>query len=87
MTDRVSIIEKALFGPMNVVKCDTLIERKDLTMLIDSPPQFVQASFRPALVQRFGESDCLTGGLGHLEAKYLLTLALAHAGRLHKYGA
>ena len=27
------------------------------------------------------------GGLGQFEAKYLMPLALAHAGRLGKYGA
>jgi 2,3-bisphosphoglycerate-independent phosphoglycerate mutase len=37
--------------------------------------------------QAFGETECLTGGLGTFEAKYLITLALAHAGRLQKYGA
>jgi len=35
----------------------------------------------------FGEAQCLRGGLGQLEAKYLLPLALAHAGRLAKFGA
>ena len=29
----------------------------------------------------------LRGGLGQFEAKYLMTLALANAGRLGKYGA
>jgi 2,3-bisphosphoglycerate-independent phosphoglycerate mutase len=37
--------------------------------------------------QRFGESECLRGGLGQFEAKYLMVLALANAGRLTKYGA
>lgn len=37
--------------------------------------------------QTFGESDCLQGGLGQLEAKYLMPLAMAHAGRLDKFGA
>ena len=37
--------------------------------------------------QSFGESECLRGGLGQFEAKYLMMLALAHAGRLEKYGA
>jgi 2,3-bisphosphoglycerate-independent phosphoglycerate mutase len=37
--------------------------------------------------QRFGESECLRGGLGQFEAKYLMTLALANASRLGKYGA
>lgn len=35
----------------------------------------------------FGESSCLRGGLGQFEAKYLMLMALAHAGRLEKYGA
>ncbi len=35
----------------------------------------------------FGESQCLTGGLGQFEAKHLMTLALANAGRLGKFGA
>jgi 2,3-bisphosphoglycerate-independent phosphoglycerate mutase len=42
---------------------------------------------RPDPVTEFGESQCLHGGLGQFEAKYLLTLAMAHAGRLGKYGA
>ncbi|HJQ82265.1 MAG TPA: 2,3-bisphosphoglycerate-independent phosphoglycerate mutase [Lacipirellulaceae bacterium] len=37
--------------------------------------------------QKFGESECLRGGLGQFDAKYLMTLALANAGRLTKYGA
>jgi 2,3-bisphosphoglycerate-independent phosphoglycerate mutase len=37
--------------------------------------------------QQFGETDCQRGGLGQLEAKYLMLLALANAGRLSKYGA
>ncbi|HEX2475435.1 MAG TPA: 2,3-bisphosphoglycerate-independent phosphoglycerate mutase [Lacipirellulaceae bacterium] len=37
--------------------------------------------------QKFGEAECLRGGLGQFEAKYLMTLALANAGRLTKYGA
>ncbi|WP_166830749.1 2,3-bisphosphoglycerate-independent phosphoglycerate mutase [Thalassoroseus pseudoceratinae] len=35
----------------------------------------------------FGEKECLRGGLGQFEAKYLMLHALAHAGRLEKYGA
>jgi 2,3-bisphosphoglycerate-independent phosphoglycerate mutase len=42
---------------------------------------------RPDLVESFGERPCLAGGLGQLEAKHLLPLALAHAGRLAKFGA
>lgn len=35
----------------------------------------------------FGERECLRGGLGQFEAKYLMSLALANAGRLGKFGA
>lgn len=35
----------------------------------------------------FGETQCRQGGLGQFEAKYLMGLALAHAGRLEKFGA
>lgn len=35
----------------------------------------------------FSESACLRGGLGQFEAKYLMPLALANAGRLGKFGA
>ncbi len=38
-------------------------------------------------VTTFGESECLRGGLGQFEAKHLMSLALANAGRLGKYGA
>ena len=37
--------------------------------------------------QSFGESECIQGGLGQFEAKYLMWLAMAHAGRIEKYGA
>ncbi len=42
---------------------------------------------RPDATKHFGESPCLSGGLGQFQAKYLLPLALAHAGRLQKFGA
>src|SRR5581483_6587045 len=42
---------------------------------------------RPDSVTEFGESYCLRGGLGQFEAKYLMTLAMAHALRLGKFGA
>jgi 2,3-bisphosphoglycerate-independent phosphoglycerate mutase len=35
----------------------------------------------------FSEKDSLRGGLGQFEAKYLMSLAMANAGRLGKYGA
>jgi 2,3-bisphosphoglycerate-independent phosphoglycerate mutase len=42
---------------------------------------------RQDAVLGFHEAACLRGGLGQVEAKYLMLLALAHAGRLGKYGA
>jgi 2,3-bisphosphoglycerate-independent phosphoglycerate mutase len=42
---------------------------------------------RPDAVTEFGETQCLRGGLGQFEAKYLLPIAMAHALRLGKYGA
>jgi 2,3-bisphosphoglycerate-independent phosphoglycerate mutase len=37
--------------------------------------------------QSFGEAECLKGGLGQFEAKYLMPLALSNAGRMGKFGA
>jgi 2,3-bisphosphoglycerate-independent phosphoglycerate mutase len=45
------------------------------------------ATCRPDVTTCFGEREASRGGLGQLEAKYLMPLALAHAGRLDKYGA
>jgi 2,3-bisphosphoglycerate-independent phosphoglycerate mutase len=42
---------------------------------------------RTDAVSEFGEAQCLHGGLGQFPAMYLMPLALAHAGRLGKYGA
>jgi 2,3-bisphosphoglycerate-independent phosphoglycerate mutase len=42
---------------------------------------------RPDAVTEFGETQCLSGGLGQFKAKYLLPMAMAHALRLAKYGA
>ncbi len=38
-------------------------------------------------LSEFGESTCRIGGLGQFQAMYLMPLALAHAGRLGKFGA
>jgi len=35
----------------------------------------------------FNETECLSGGLGHVSMQYLMSLALAHSGKLQKYGA
>jgi 2,3-bisphosphoglycerate-independent phosphoglycerate mutase len=51
------------------------------------PVLLAAASCRVDEAESFGERQCLRGGLGQIEAKYLLPLALAHAGRLAKFGA
>lgn len=51
------------------------------------PTLLVSDCCRPDGNTEFSESTAIRGGLGHLEAKYLMTLALANAGRLGKYGA
>ena len=51
------------------------------------PVMLLARTCRPDSVSEFGESYCLRGGLGQFEAKHLMTLALAHAGRLGKFGA
>jgi len=38
-------------------------------------------------VTKFSENDCLQGGLGTFYSQHLMSLALAHAGRLIKFGA
>lgn len=42
---------------------------------------------RPDRCEAFGEAECITGGLGQFPAKYLMGFAMAHAGRLEKFGA
>jgi 2,3-bisphosphoglycerate-independent phosphoglycerate mutase len=51
-------------------------------------PTLLSAKFcRTDTCERFGETECLRGGLGQFEAKHLMTLALANAQRLGKFGA
>ena len=45
------------------------------------------ANCRTDACTSFGEAQCLSGGLGQFPAKYLMSLAMAHAGRLEKFGA
>jgi len=51
------------------------------------PTLLVADNCRPDGRTAFGERDCLGGGLGQFQAKHLMLLAMAHAGRLGKYGA
>jgi len=45
------------------------------------------ATHRPDAAQAYGETECLQGSLGIFPAAELMPLALAHAGRLNKFGA
>jgi 2,3-bisphosphoglycerate-independent phosphoglycerate mutase len=51
------------------------------------PVLLSSATCRPDRVDRFGERDCIAGGLGRMPTVYLMGLALAHARRLEKFGA
>jgi len=51
------------------------------------PTVIVADTVRPDGLNKFGERDCLKGGLGHFQAQHLMLLAMAHAGRFGKYGA
>jgi len=51
------------------------------------PTLLVAETCRPDGADEFGERACRYGGLGQFEAIYLMPLALAHAGRLAKFGA
>ena len=51
------------------------------------PALLYSATARPDRVKRFGERDCISGGLGRIPTVHLMGLALAHAGRLEKFGA
>jgi 2,3-bisphosphoglycerate-independent phosphoglycerate mutase len=52
-----------------------------LPVLLSSP------TCRPDRVEKFGERDCICGGLGRIPTVNLMGLALAHARRLEKFGA
>jgi 2,3-bisphosphoglycerate-independent phosphoglycerate mutase len=51
------------------------------------PVLLCSATARPDRVKLFGERDCISGGLGRMPTVHLMGLALAHAGRLEKFGA
>ena len=51
------------------------------------PTLLYSACCRSDDCQTFSERESVRGGLGQFEAKYLMPLALANAGRLGKYGA
>ncbi|MDR3183513.1 MAG: 2,3-bisphosphoglycerate-independent phosphoglycerate mutase [Planctomycetaceae bacterium] len=51
------------------------------------PTLIVSDLARTDAAEHYGERDAAAGGLGHFEAQYLMPLAMAHAGRLGKFGA
>ncbi|MEN6318816.1 MAG: 2,3-bisphosphoglycerate-independent phosphoglycerate mutase [Syntrophaceae bacterium] len=51
------------------------------------PVLLYSATCRPDRAERFGERDCVGGGLGRMPMVHLMGLALAHACRLEKFGA
>lgn len=51
------------------------------------PTLLVSDCCRPDPHREFNESTCITGGLGHFEAKYLMLLAMGNAHRMNKFGA
>ena len=51
------------------------------------PTLLVADTCRTDGCRTFGETAALGGALGHFEAVHLMTLALAHAGKLGKFGA
>jgi len=51
------------------------------------PTLLVSGCCRPDACTAFSETETNRGGLGQFEAKYLMSLAMANAGRLGKYGA
>jgi 2,3-bisphosphoglycerate-independent phosphoglycerate mutase len=51
------------------------------------PTLLVADNCRTDEVTHFNERSCLRGGLGQFQAMHLMLLAMAHAGRLGKYGA
>lgn len=51
------------------------------------PTMIVGPACRTDTCQAFSERECIRGGLGQFKAKYLMSLALANAGRLGKFGA
>lgn len=52
-----------------------------------SVPVLIASTWARPTGDTFGESTCRQGDIGTVEAKHLMSLALAHAGRLVKFGA
>ncbi|NIP61047.1 MAG: 2,3-bisphosphoglycerate-independent phosphoglycerate mutase [Gemmatimonadetes bacterium] len=50
-------------------------------------PVLLASPWARPTAEEFGESACRGGDLGRIQGKHLISLALAHAGRLEKFGA
>ena len=96
-SEKVAKIEAldAAIPPIRALKPDVLIVTGDHStpskMKSHSwhpvPTVMAGALCRPDGLTAFNEGTCLRGGLGHFQAKHLMLLAMAHAGRLGKFGA
>jgi 2,3-bisphosphoglycerate-independent phosphoglycerate mutase len=42
---------------------------------------------RPVKIKKFGESECAANGMGRIQAEQLMSLAMANALKLNKFGA
>ncbi len=95
--EKVKMIEQfdAIVPRVTALKPDVLIVTGDhstpaalashswhpVPVLLSSP------TCRPDGCRKFGERETLCGGLGQFSAVYLMSLAMAHAGKLGKFGA
>jgi 2,3-bisphosphoglycerate-independent phosphoglycerate mutase len=96
-TEKVKVIEKvdSLIPDVCALNPDVLVVTGDHSTPAamaghswHSVPVLLSAkTCRTDLAENFGESACLTGGLGRMPMKYLMNIALAHAGKLQKFGA
>lgn len=94
---KVQVIEKldAAIPGMRALKPDVLIVTGDHSTPSKLknhswhpvPTLLVADSCRSDAVSGFSEASCIFGGLGQFQAKHLMMLAMAHAGRFGKYGA
>lgn len=94
---RVHIIEEtdALLPDILALKPDVLIVTGDHSTPArlkshswhELPVLLWANDIRPDDVTTFGERACMHGGLGHIRHVDLMPLAMAHAGRLTKFGA
>jgi 2,3-bisphosphoglycerate-independent phosphoglycerate mutase len=95
--EKVQVIEKidALIPEVSALNPDVLVITGDhstpAAMSGHSwhpvPVLLTAKTCRPDFVGSFGERNCLAGGLGRMPMKYLMGVALAHAGKLQKFGA